>query len=73
MVWTNRRSADDVAAIASEVAAWLEDTVRLQRLGERFIQDQRARRCADSLVDDAITEQVAEIVAELLADQLVVE
>ena len=73
MVWTNRRSADDVAAIASEVAAWLEDTVRLQRLGERFIQDQRARHCADSLVDDAITEQTAEIVAELLADQLVVE
>ena len=69
--WTNRRSADDVAAITSEVAAWLDETVRLQAVGERFVQAQRARYCAGPLLDEVITALAAEIVAELLAEQLI--
>ena len=69
--WANRRSADDVAAITAEVAVWLDETVRLQAVGDRFVQAQRARYCAGPLLDEVISELVAEIVAELLAEQLI--
>ena len=71
--WTARRSDDDVAAIKSEVAGWLDETVRLQSAGDLFLHVQQARFCALPLLDEVVATLAAEIAAELVEEHLIVD